>query len=1131
MESKINEKQINISDSPKFCCDIEKTSQKSIVCVVKKARRPPLRTRLRQRGVARKSPISPTCKSCLRDGTSKTKDKSVSTMDAPITIFDIDENVCCYQIPLEPATYPTSDDADSSHQPAPKSFYARQEIAESEAVACHRAKVLRQDVAGDCSVKPVILWSDGLAYLVTNNASSVYFDRKFADGKILTEDAEVLTRDVALELSAGCWEAFNHFGDSPTTEDRIQRQLAPVLPKPCKELPSPSKYMTEIPLPDVLPEHVDYVFIEYCCTPTSRLCDAKFVKNGMENALLIRLTEDIDMTSPRGLRYARAIVDKYQSCKIFLWGSLPCTAGSPWQYINRHKVGFQRRHNKQMATFRMLMQNFTTLAEDVRSYNGNIAFEWPKTCRLWKHAFTVKLMELLQMEKVHFNGCKVGLLSTKGNPIFKPWTIATDSKFLHKTFQNRRCTKADNHNHDICQGPETARTGNYTDEMAYMVHQAFNRQLMYDNSDPRFRKEPVTPDGHPCCCINPKRAENASKPTSICAVKSTPVHIFDVADTWTVDTGAPVDVTTAALAGHLSSQFVPMKYLDFETAGGETSSAVGVELSFKIGDKSHISIPYLLQDTPSVLSVGLRVKEQGFAFIWLPGKKPCLVDNNGRILPLLDDDGTPVYDANSPLSEIRDPEELRELCGVIVSDGVLRIAHQGFAKSRRLKTLPAKPTTSSAHDDHSKAGAVTSTDELTLKQVAKLKPGQSSVPSDVPVTETLAIEDAKTKKGGLKAKSSGEAPDETSPHVVSDDGERIDTKPLKKKGVSARLHEADVMDSDGGSTEAGESGGEETADESSEDEDQPIARRSLWDVANSVDHWLTHKPGLPKHCEDCLRAKTRRMRRTAKKESRSPKKFGDLITCDHVLMKDWLGYKGVDGIPDLLNVFDLATRCKYAIPTDSADSLDTYTALNFVKGKSPVNTLYSDNWGAFKKAAKQLKFNWEPCQPGVHKSNAVIERCNEDIIYGLRTLLTQAGLPACFWPYAAPCYTHHENISVDEDTGVSPWSLRHGSEFKGQAIPFGCGVWYLPAPTKGMNSKAAPTLSYGVFLGYRLTPGGGWNNSTWSPLLTILLMEISTSMLPVRDGESIHTTPNRLNLENAVFTFLLKLSMRRSTQP
>ena len=46
---------------------------------------------------------------------------------------------------------------------------------------------------------------------------------------------------------------------------------------------------------------------------------------------------------------------------------------------------------------------------------------------------------------------------------------------------------------------------------------------------------------------------------------------------------------------------------------------------------------------------------------------------------------------------------------------------------------------------------------------------------------------------------------------------------------------------------------------------------------------------------------------------------------------------------------------------------------------------------------------------------------------------------------------------------------------EGKSIPFGCGVWFLPAPTKYANSKSAPKRSFGIFLGYRLQPGGLWN--------------------------------------------------------
>ena len=92
-----------------------------------------------------------------------------------------------------------------------------------------------------------------------------------------------------------------------------------------------------------------------------------------------------------------------------------------------------------------------------------------------------------------------------------------------------------------------------------------------------------------------------------------------------------------------------------------------------------------------------------------------------------------------------------------------------------------------------------------------------------------------------------------------------------------------------------------------------------------------------------------------------------------------------------------------------------------------------------------------------------------------RVALFQAGLPVCFWPYSSPYAAHIHNITIDPDTGESPWFKRYGSHFPGKGIPFGCGVWFLPAPTKYSNSKAAPKRSYGIFLGYRLQPGGLWN--------------------------------------------------------
>ena len=58
--------------------------------------------------------------------------------------------------------------------------------------------------------------------------------------------------------------------------------------------------------------------------------------------------------------------------------------------------------------------------------------------------------------------------------------------------------------------------------------------------------------------------------------------------------------------------------------------------------------------------------------------------------------------------------------------------------------------------------------------------------------------------------------------------------------------------------------------------------------------------------------------------------------------------------------------------------------------------------------------------------------------------------------------------------GRSPWYKKYGEVFPGKIIPFGCGVYFKPMKWSPI-SKAAPAMSFGIFMGYRLAPGGKWN--------------------------------------------------------
>ena len=145
---------------------------------------------------------------------------------------------------------------------------------------------------------------------------------------------------------------------------------------------------------------------------------------------------------------------------------------------------------------------------------------------------------------------------------------------------------------------------------------------------------------------------------------------------------------------------------------------------------------------------------------------------------------------------------------------------------------------------------------------------------------------------------------------------------------------------------------------------------------------------------------------------RQPKIFGEVVTCDHIHMKDWLKQAGCSGFTDVFHIYDLGSGCKYAFPVKSLDGWDTLQNLNNMAGSDRITLVYSDNFGSIKKAVKYIGAQWEPSHQGIHHSNAVIERSNQELTSGISTLLCQAGLPACFWPYAAPFYCFVNNLDL-----------------------------------------------------------------------------------------------------------------------
>ena len=204
------------------------------------------------------------------------------------------------------------------------------------------------------------------------------------------------------------------------------------------------------------------------------------------------------------------------------------------------------------------------------------------------------------------------------------------------------------------------------------------------------------------------------------------------------------------------------------------------------------------------------------------------------------------------------------------------------------------------------------------------------------------------------------------------------------------------------------------------------------DEVNSTKHYLLHRPALPQHCEDCMRAKTKRKKGFAKLYRECTGEYGVRVTCDHIHMKDSKNKNqnaGTDGHVQILSFLCKETRLRQAVPVKTISETATTNALRFLKGNDDWGILYGDNFGGYESAAYANNCAYQFSQPGVHHSNSLIENTNLQMEYDIKVCLLLAGLPACFWPYAAPYVCLMHNTTYGNDATERPWNIKHGDDF------------------------------------------------------------------------------------------------------
>ena len=154
---------------------------------------------------------------------------------------------------------------------------------------------------------------------------------------------------------------------------------------------------------------------------------------------------------------------------------------------------------------------------------------------------------------------------------------------------------------------------------------------------------------------------------------------------------------------------------------------------------------------------------------------------------------------------------------------------------------------------------------------------------------------------------------------------------------------------------------------------------------------------------------------------REMKKWGDWLTFDH-LYSGSLRARGIHKEPEGFVIKDVYSGLIHVFPVLGKDASYVTESLQFYRKRGKhVTEYYSDNAQEFLSGVKALGTTTihTTRTPGIPKTNSIIERTIQLIVGGVTTCVLEAGLPPCFWSYAAPCFCM--NYNVTKQKGNSAW--------------------------------------------------------------------------------------------------------------
>ena len=517
-----------------------------------------------------------------------------------------------------------------------------------------------------------------------------------------------------------------------------------------------------------------------------------------------------------------------------------------------------------------------------------------------------------------------------------------------------------------------------------------------------------------------------------------------------MDSGSGHDLISAKKIDRMDLPTYDDVVVNFHTANGVTSSTKRSDIKFEAFDEP--AQAHILEDTPSVMSMGKRCVDLGYSFIWPSGKTPYMIDPNGDIIEMTVRDYIPYINidqkkkkgTSSKIAKIINV--ISDECSTSEGENMMVIDGESGDELEDLTNIVRRSESKSWKK--AKVRKAKRKKNRTLPEVA--------VGGDPDFIEELASHDDEPDDRGDEYAEFDD--DEYAPSIGPDDEEgEHDVEIEEIPEGEAREDDDDVIDVD------------------EEDGGVRLSKRgTLKNEARSKLHLLTHRYKNP-YCESCVRAKMKHRKTFRGAFQRKLTKFGDLITFDYVDNRR-IAEQDYGDDKTIFVIRDRYTGMLQSYPSARKDTDAVIRAVKQFMGRRKIREAYSDDAPQFDKAMKALKIPMDTSLAGKTKHNSLAERTNQFVLVATTTCLLEAGIPPCFWMYAIRCVSHLLNIEPNDDE-VSSWCKLHGEEFKGKMIPFGALVYFKPSDARAREQqhKFDPMCIPGVFAGYSLGPGLHWS--------------------------------------------------------